>query len=48
MKIDYEWIQTAIDIISKDIVTRVVYPSGTATVEKKNGVLKVEIKGDME
>ena len=48
MKIDYEWLQSAIDIASNHTTLKIVHPSGKASVENENGVLKIEIAGDME
>ncbi len=48
MKIDFEWLQSAIDIVSNNITLKVVHPSGAVSVEKDNGILRVEITGDME
>ena len=48
MKIDHEWLQGAIDIASQYTTLKVVHPSGKASVESENGVLRIEITGDME
>jgi hypothetical protein len=48
MKIDYEWIQSAIDILSFATKLKMVHPSGNATAENENEVFKIEISGDME
>jgi hypothetical protein len=48
MKIDYKWIQSAIDILSYATRLKMVHPTGNATVENENGVIKIEITGDME
>lgn len=47
MKIDYEWIQSAVDIVSNNTTFKVVNPGGTVSVENENGVIKIEIAGDM-
>lgn len=48
MRVDYEWLDMAIDTVTKGIVPKVVNPSRTATVENNNGEITIKIKGDMK